>query len=63
MFINKILNSTCKEQASILHFALWENARINYLMLGWRLQKFSNIFYGLLKLTVQALLFNMIEFA
>lgn len=33
MFINKVLNSTCKEQASVLRFALWENAGINYLML------------------------------
>lgn len=42
MFINKILNSACKEQASVRRFALWENAGINYLMLGWRLQKFSD---------------------
>lgn len=48
MFINKVLNSTCKEQASVLRFALWENAGINYLMLGWKLQKFSDFILWLI---------------
>lgn len=48
MFINKVLNSTCKEQASVLRFALWENAGISYLMLGWKLQKFSDFILWLI---------------